>query len=137
MHHNEKKRDTKAQEKDVFNFASSGCFRPKDNSEGTLKSISRLRKQSLELPGSQNTLEKDAGNPNTVLSVSRMLLTPNHAGKPLDLRDHNLSEDRNSYGINHILNVLHAIPSINTLGAKGSQRQRSLSVDEHDKMLKD
>lgn len=66
--HNEhvRKRDLKASEKQqsigleqkfetgpagVFNF-NSGCFRPKDNSEGTLKSISRLRKQSLDVPES-------------------------------------------------------------------------------------
>lgn len=35
----------------LFNFAS-GSFRPKDNSEGTILSIKRLRKRSLDLPES-------------------------------------------------------------------------------------
>ena len=42
----------------VFNFGS-GSFKPKDLSEGTLQSIKRLRKQSMEMMESQNnTLER-------------------------------------------------------------------------------
>lgn len=41
----------------VFNFGT-GSFKPKDNTDGTLQSIKRLRKHSLDLPLSQNTLER-------------------------------------------------------------------------------
>ena len=42
----------------VFNFGS-GSFKPKDLSEGTLQSIKRLRKHSMEIMESQNnTLER-------------------------------------------------------------------------------
>jgi hypothetical protein len=53
LHTNDKKREMKAGDKlegsaGVFNFNAS--FKPKDNTEGTLQSIKRLRKQSLDLP---------------------------------------------------------------------------------------
>ena len=35
----------------AFNF-TSGSFKPKDNTEGTILSINRLRKRSLEMPES-------------------------------------------------------------------------------------
>ena len=56
----------------AFNF-TSGSFKPKDNTEGTILSINRLRKRSLELPESQNTLERDI-NPNPMASTSKLVL---------------------------------------------------------------
>ena len=44
----------------VFNFGGGGSFKPKDHSEGTLQSIKRLRKHSMDMIESQNnnTLER-------------------------------------------------------------------------------
>lgn len=75
IHNNDqsqKKREVKAVDKQegsagVFNFAS---FKPKDNTEGTLQSIKRLRKQSLDLPPSQNTLERELTNPQVFQPIS-------------------------------------------------------------------
>ena len=65
----------------VFNFGT-GSFKPKDFSEGTLQSIKRLRKHSMDMLESQNnnTLEKggEYNRIGTLGTIGRFNLTPSN-----------------------------------------------------------
>ncbi len=62
----------------VFNFGA-GSFKPKDNSEGTMLSIKRLRRHSQDLNDGHYHLEAGdlfSKNPMMGLSASKLLINP-------------------------------------------------------------
>ena len=92
-----------------------------------------MRKQSLDLPPSQNTLERELNNPQVFqpISPSKLDLFTSNLQLPQNLQliaDHHhresvLSDDRNSYGLQNLINAALANNSINNGGFGNTSNQ--------------
>lgn len=81
----------------VFNFGG-GSFKPKDHSEGTLQSIKRLRKHSLEMMESQNNHTLERGGD----FLSRHVMMNSGGGRP-NLTPSNLAALNSSHQVADLL----------------------------------